>query len=487
MEFMKKHKYASNTFNKWEDIDWKLVEKKVRNMQERIVQAKKNGKNRKAKTLQWLLTNSYYAKLLAVKRVTSNKGKRTPGVDGKTWTGNIIKMKEAKALKNKGYKPLPLRRIYIPKANGKKRPLSIPSMKDRAMQALHLMALNPMAETMADTNSYGFRPKRACADAIEQCFNIFARKDAAQWVLEADIEACFDNINHQWLIENIPMNKNILTKWLKAGFIENNRKFPTGKGTPQGGIISPILANLTLDGLEDKINKACEVRKTKTSKKTYLNKRQVNFVRYADDFLISARDQYTLKQIVLPTVIQFLEERGLNIQKAKTKITNINQGVDFLGQNIRKYKGKLLIKPSKKSCHKLMLKVNKIIKKSGSMPAHKLIHRLNPVIRGWANYHRHIVAKQTFSILDNRIFHALWQWAKRRHNNKNAQWRKNKYFKVVEKQNWVFTAMDDNKNVRLFKMESIPIKRFVKIRRGANPFDKKWESYFDKRKCCRVR
>jgi RNA-directed DNA polymerase len=197
--------------------------------------------SRKAKALQWMLTHSYTAKFLAVKRVTENKGKNTPGIDGARRITPAAKLNAVLGLKRRGYKAQPLRRIYIPKKNGKKRPLGIPTIKDRAMQALYAMALSPIAETLADPNSCGFRPKRSTADASGQCFINLARKCSAKWVLEADIKACFDNINHDWLMEHIPMDKNMLAQWLKSGFIENSLLYATEAGTPQGGY---HLANL---------------------------------------------------------------------------------------------------------------------------------------------------------------------------------------------------------------------------------------------------
>jgi RNA-directed DNA polymerase len=211
----------------WNQINWKQVEQRVKSLQLRIAKATREGKHNKAKALQWLLTHSFDAKLLSVKRVTENAGKRTPGTDGVRWKTSHQKLQAATSLIRKGYKALPLRRLYILKKNGKKRPLGIPTMKDRAYQALHLLALQPVSETMADTCSYGFRPKRGCHDAIERCFIHLSRKDSAQWVLEGDIKGCFDNINHQWLIQNISMDKKILQQWLKAGFIENKQLFPT--------------------------------------------------------------------------------------------------------------------------------------------------------------------------------------------------------------------------------------------------------------------
>jgi RNA-directed DNA polymerase len=235
---------------KWHDIDWKSAGSDVRRLQMRIAKAVKEKKHGKVKSLQWLLTHSFNAKLLAVKRVTSNKGKNTPGVDGILWKGNKNKIQAALSLQRHGYNPKPLRRIYIPKKNGKLRPLSIPTMYDRAMQALYKLALSPVAETLADRNSYGFREGRNCADAVQAGFNFLSKPNSATYILEGDITGCFDNINKEWMLNNIPMDKVVLRKWLECGYIENNIKYPTLKGTPQGGIISPTLANMTLDGLE---------------------------------------------------------------------------------------------------------------------------------------------------------------------------------------------------------------------------------------------
>ena len=234
----------------WGHLRWQECERKVRRLQARIVNATREGRWGKVKALQRLLTHSFYGRALAVKRVTENKGRNTPGVDGAIWSTPASKHKAIDTLRRRGYQPQPLRRVHIPKANGKTRPLGIPAMKDRAMQALHLLALEPVAETTADLNSYGFRPERCTADAIAQCFVALAQEDCAAWVLEGDIRGCFDNISHEWMLNHVPTDTKVLRQWLKAGFVENRTLFPTEAGTPQGGIISPTLANLTLDGLE---------------------------------------------------------------------------------------------------------------------------------------------------------------------------------------------------------------------------------------------
>jgi RNA-directed DNA polymerase len=267
---------------KWEAVGWKQARYQVRRLQMRIAKAVKDKRWNKVKVLQYILTRSFYAKLLAVKRVTSNKGKKTPGIDGVLWKGARAKWRAALSLRRRGYKPKPLKRIYIPKKNGKKRPLSIPTMTDRAQQALHKLALAPVAETTADRNSYGFRESRSCVDAIAAAFNALSKPNSATWILEGDIKGCFDNISHKWMINNIPMDKVILTKWLKAGYVEKGITYPSRKGTPQGGIISPTFSNMVLDGLEEAVHDSVPRRS------------RVNYVRYADDCVPRRHDSVTI-------------------------------------------------------------------------------------------------------------------------------------------------------------------------------------------------
>lgn len=468
----------------WHQINWRRAERNVRRLQTRIAQATQAGKWGKVKALQRLLTHSLSGKALAVRRVTENTGKRTPGVDGETWKTPEQKTAAIDSLQQRGYHPRPLRRIYIPKSNGAQRPLSIPTMKDRAMQALYLLALDPVAETRADPNSYGFRTARGASDAIEACFIALCQSNRAEWIFEGDIRSCFDRISHEWLLTHIPLEKAMLKKWLKAGYVERRCFHPTEDGTPQGGIISPAIANMTLDGLEPLL--ASHFSKTSREGK----RAKVNVIRYADDFCITGSSKELLEQEVKPLVEHFMRERGLELSAEKTVITHIEHGFDFLGQTVRKYrKGKhtkFLITPSKKNVKAFLRKVRKHIKESCDLTAGELIAELNPMIRGWALYHRHVVSKAIFHDVDHAIFQTIWKWARRRHRHKPRRWVKEKYFPDEGPNRWVFTGVLKGKEgqvkvVRLLAASSIRIERHTKIRARANPYDPVWEQYFEKR------
>jgi len=357
-------------------------------------------------------------------------------------------------------------------------------MTDRAMQALHLLALVPVAETTADGNSYGFRPERGTADAIGHSFQILARDQSAQWVMEGDIRGCFDNISHKWMLDHVPTDKGVLRKWLTAGFVEKGTLFSVEAGTPQGGIVSPTLANLTLDGLEDLLRTSFPVKRTQ--KQTLRPK--VNLVRYADDFIITGVTKELLENEVKPRVEQFLRDRGLQLSPEKTCITHIEQGFDFLGQHLRKYGGKLLIRPSKKNTHSFLDKVRKLTRQLRSQSQAALIRQLNPVVRGWANYHRHIAAKRTFKKVQWALGSCLWQWAKRRHPGKSAKWIASRYWHQLGDRQ-VFAA-DTGKRAtdgsilwwRFILPTDISIRRHVKVKAAANPFDPQWYDYFEERR-----
>ncbi|NMM04598.1 group II intron reverse transcriptase/maturase [Paraburkholderia sp. RP-4-7] len=468
---------SSRPAEMWLQADWPRITDEVKRLQARIAQATKEGRWGKVSALQRLLTRSHSGKMLAVKRVTENRGKRTPGVDGKTWPTPAAKWKGVEAMQHRSYRALPLRRIYIPKSNGKNRPLGIPRMLCRSMQALWKLALEPIAESLADPNSYGFRPKRSTADAIEYCFTTLAKRKSPEWVLEGDIRGCFDNFSHDWILKHIPMDKEVLRRWLKAGFIDKGTLFATEAGTPQGGIISPVIANMTLDGLEAAVD--ASVGPTPRACRKF----KVNVNRYADDFVVTGVSKDILEQNVLPAVRQFLAVRGLELSEEKTRVTHIADGFDFLGQNVRKYADKLLIKPASKSVKALLEKVREIVRQHRSATQTNLILQLNPVIRGWAMYHRHVVSKSHFTSIDAHIWQLLWKWAMRRHPTKGTGWVKHKYFHVEGHRTWAFTARTKDRGViRLFRATMIPIVRHVKIRGQANPFDPAWSPYFARRR-----
>src|SRR6266436_4431684 len=466
----------------WYAIDWQTIHRNVRRLQVRIAQATKESRWGKVRALQRLLTHSYSGKVLAVRRVTENDGKETPGVDREIWDTPEKKTQAVHELKRRGYQPQPLRRVYIPKSDGKTmRPLGIPTMCDRAQQALHLLALDPIVETTADKNSYGFRQQRSCADAIEQGFNAL-KSATTQWVLEGDIRSCFDKISHDWLLAHVPMDRAILRKWLKSGYMDKHVLHETTDGTPQGGIISPALANFALDGLERVLR---EKYPAATRLKSVGNQRpSVNFIRYADDFVITGKSKELLEGKVKPLIEQFLLERGLELSPTKTVITHVEKGFDFLGQNVRKYpNGKLLIKPSKKNIKTFLDGIRGNIKAALGMSAADLIDWLNPKIRGWSNYHRHVVSKRVFSRVDHSIFIRLWQWARRRHPKKSSCWLKRKYFEPHGGNNWSFfgeSCDDEGKThkVRLLLASNTPIQRHTKVKGEANQYDPVYETYF---------
>lgn len=454
----------------WHTINWNCAHRNVRRLQVRIVKAFKEGKHRLVRALQYILTCSLGGRALAVRRITENKGKRTAGIDGELWNTPKQKTEAVQELRKKGYKVAPLRRIYIPKSNGKRRPLGIPTMKDRAMQALWKLAVDPIAEMEADPNSYGFRECRSTADAMEQCFTCLGRTTSAQWVLEGDIKGCFDNIDHNWLMKNVPMDQKILSQWLKSGYMENYHLYPTEKGTPQGGIISPVLANMALYGLEKKLNAA------------FPKSDKVHIIFYADDFIITGITKELLENDVMPIVKQHMAQRSLELSQEKTLITHIKDGFDFLGQNVRKYEDKLLIKPAKKNVKRFMKDVKTVIRNNQhSRPAY-LLWKLNSKIRGWANFHRHVVSKRIFGEIDFEITAALWKWAVKRHPNLPVAWVKQKYFYTTEKgRDWCFFGKEGGIRVTLIKASDVKIVRHTKIKGDANPYDPEWELYFERR------
>ena len=453
----------------WESINWVKIENDVNRLQTRIAKATENGNNNKAKRLQYLLTHSFATKAYAVRKVTTNKGKNTSGVDKKLWSTSASKMKAVLSLTAKHYRAKPLKRVYIKKKGknkNKQRPLGIPSMYDRAMQTLYALALEPIAETTADTISFGFRRGRGAKDACEHAFNVLSRKCSPTWILEGDIKGCFDNINHEWMQNHIPMDKRIMTQFLKSGYIYKGKLFPTETGSPQGGTISSLYANITLDGLEKVIQDKYHRNSRGKIENHYRAKTKVNLIRYADDFIITAKSKEITEELRC-VISEFLETRGLVLSEDKTTITHINKGFNFLGWNFRKFKGKLIIKPSKESIKNVIRQCSDIILKQGKASTQSnLIRRLNQVIIGWTNYHKHTVASKVFSYVNNTLYLLLRQWAKHRHPKKSRWWRINKYWHEKNGKPWVFMT----KELVLINLRRIKIIRHPKLQIVRNPF-----------------
>jgi RNA-directed DNA polymerase len=461
----------------WHRINWVACYRQVRSLQRRIVQAVQAGVWRKVKRLSYLLVRSFAARALAVKRVTENSGKKTPGVDGDLWDTPTKKAHAvARIGRWRGYRPAPLKRLYIPKKDGKQRPLSIPTLTDRARQAAYLQALQPIAETTGDQNSYGFRPKRQCADAIDQCFKVLRQNTSATWILEGDIQGFFDNIRFSWIEEHIPMNKRVLSTWLRSGFLDRGTLFPTTAGVPQGGIISPVVSNMVLDGLETVVHGGSWHRRV----------HNINYVRWADDFIVTATSRQVLEDTVLPRINAFLAERGVRLSPTKTVITPIAQGFDFLGQTLRKHErphgkpGKLQITPSQASFRALKARIKALCKRPAGRTPVQLIDTLNPVLRGWANYHRHVICGETFAKLDDFVWRRLSRWAKRRHPNKTGRWIAERYFPHQAGESWRFADPVTGKRIIRVR-QAVKPQRHVKVKGDANPFDPAWAAYFQHR------
>jgi RNA-directed DNA polymerase len=378
--------------------------------------------------------------------------------------------------RGRGYRPVPLRRLYSPKKNGTQHPLSIPVMVDRGRQALWLQALEPIAETLADRNSYGFRPKRRCADAIDQCFNVLRQQTSALWILEGDIQGFFDNISFSWLETHIPMNKRVLSEWLRSGFIDQGARYPTTAGVPQGGIISPVISNMVLDGLEAVVGGGSWHRRA----------HNINYVRWADDFVVTANVRAILADVVLPRITAFLAERGVRLSTAKTVIAPISQGFDFLGQTLRKYArpngkpAKLQITPSQASFRAIKSKVKTLCKHAVGAPPEALIARLTPLLRGGANSHRSIICSETCAQLESVVWRRRFRWAKLRHPNKTGRWIAARYFPPRAGEAWRFTDPVTGKQLIRVR-EAVKPQRHIKVKGEANPFAREWEAYFQHR------
>jgi RNA-directed DNA polymerase len=467
--------------NDWASIDWTAVEHNVHRLQERIFRASQNGETVKVKNLQKLVVRSSSAKLLAIRQVTQiNRGKRTPGIDGMVCHVPARRLAMfRKGLSLRGYHPKPVRRVHIPKAGGRTRPLGIPTMLDRVMQAIVKLALEPEWEPRFEANSYGFRPGRCTMDAIEAIFRALCHKGSAQWVLDADIAKCFDRIEHAALLARLPVFTTTIRRWLKAGVVDLGGLEPSEVGTPQGGIISPLLANIALDGMERLFGaERADGRQVVPGSRRGDN-RGVNLVRYADDFVVTAPTRAVLEDHVVPRLTEFLASRGLELSAAKTRIVHIEDGFDFLGFNIRRFpNGKLLVRPQKEKVAAHRARLSTFFRENRQLPTAEVIMALSPVIRGWCNYYRYAVAKRIFSALDDQVWRITYRWAKRRHPKKNRHWVVNRYYGVDQGRGWVLT---DGRS-QLPRHNATRVSRFVKVKGKISPFDPRQRAYWEDRR-----
>ena len=481
---------ASPPMYEWNTLPWRAIEKEVFKLQKRIYQAAHRGEVKTVHKLQRLLTTSWYACLLAVRRVTQdNQGKKTAGIDGVKSLLPEQRLTLARRLQKTPFDShaSPVRRVWIPKpGKDEKRPLGIPVMEDRARQMLIKLALEPEWEAHFEPNSYGFRPGRSAHDAIEAIFNSIKQK--AKYVLDADIAKCFDHISHEGLLQKLatfPAMRRVIQSWLKAGVMEGLELTPVQEGTPQGGVVSPLLANVALHGLETTV---VQQLTRHTGSRTTHRKISPKVVRYADDFVVLDEDPMVIQQ-AQEIIAEWLKGMGLELKPSKTKCSHTledyegNVGFHFLGFEIRQYPVgkthtgrntngkplgfKTIIKPSKEAIQRHTQKIKEILRKHKTAPQGAVIQHLNPVARGWANYYSSVCSKQVFAWIDHQLFLKLISWAKRRHRNKDVKWIANKYWHPEEGQ-WNFATLQ---GPRLYRYNETPIKRHVKVEGSKSPYD----------------
>lgn len=470
----------------WHSVNWREANRKVRNLRRRIFKATQNGDKRKIRNLQRLMLKSYSNILLAVRKVTQdNAGKKTAGIDRVLVKTPKARMELVTDLATHAdWKPKPSRRVYIPKNNGKERPLGIPTIKDRCMQAIVKNALEPNWEAQFEGISYGFRVGRSTHDALNKIYMAVRPNKKKKWVVDADIKGCFDNINHEHLmakIGNFPARR-LIQAWLKSGYVHKNVFHNQESGTPQGGVISPLLANIALHGMENALGVKYNNRGESIGKRI--------LVRYADDFVILCEDKEDAIK-AQKDISKWLKPRGLELSEEKTRIVHITEGFNFLGLNIRQYKVsntptgyKLLIKPSKETLKKVKTRIREVFLENNGNNCSHLILQINPIIRGIANYLRPYVASRVFSALDNYLHLRQFRFVKRLHPKKSYSWRRKKYWGRLNlsrpNDKWVFG--DKSTGNFMLKFSSFSIQRHTLVKGKNSPDDPSLKEYWKKRK-----
>jgi RNA-directed DNA polymerase len=485
---------AEGPVYRWADINWKLIQKRIKNLRQRIYRATQQRRWNQVRSLTKLMLRSQANLLLSIKRVTQiNRGKGTAGVDGLTFRST--EEREWLWQKMQEYTPWiakPARRVYIPKSNGKQRPLGIPTVQDRVLQAVVKNALEPSWEARFEANSFGFRPGRSVHDAITQCHSRL-RKGHDLWVLDADIKGAFDHISHGYILDAIGAfpGRELIKQWLKAGYIESDVFHKTPSGVPQGGVISPLLANIALDGLGAMLDTHRKVSPRETSRKakhgTYQRKLpKYGFIRYADDFVITARSEEDLK-VIVPEIQVWLKQRGLELNQEKTQIVQVTQGFNFLGFTIRHFNGHCIIRPQKDKVLAFLNDIRAWLKRHSDIKQEDVIRYLNPRLKGWCNYYRYVASKRVFSYVEYQLWKALWKWSCRRHRNKGKRWIAKKYFQTIRGRSWIFaaTAQDRDGKEHTFALTQVydtPITRHRRVKGTFSPDDPTLSDYWRKRR-----